>query len=190
MRLFLIILLFPLLLSGCKEDNKSSLITAEAILYFNSLQEDGTYASSSTIYGTAQLKEENGIVEITITTESQMDNDQHAVHIHQGNCEIPGVHWNMNSQDNFCSVDNNGTPWARPKAGDIGNIQQQSNGKGSLIFSSSLWSLKKNHTNSILGLPIIVHESGEDFAQECFENHTHMHNNAKIACGSIELTND
>jgi len=182
------VLIAGMLILGCSEEKKQERMTAEANIYATTQNEDGSFTMSSELYGKAFFIEDNGVVSINITTEKEMANPLQAVHLHFGSCESPGMHWNYeNGEGTFCRSLSMGEPWGRPKAGDIGNLERGSDGKGSFELATDLWSLTSNDEKNILGAVLIVHQNFEDFAQECFENHTHMHNNPKIACGSVDL---
>lgn len=179
-------LLLILTFIGCKED-EPTIHRAEAKIYFTNQSENGRFILTNDLYGTAVITEQNGIVKLEILTSNPLEDQRNAVHIHQGNCEDPGMHWNRGTDSNFCREMNLGKPWGRPKAGDVGNIRRGEDSLGRLSIESDIWSISAQDESNIIGLPIVVHENFEDFPQECFENHSHVHNNPKIACGTIEL---
>jgi Cu-Zn family superoxide dismutase len=120
-----------------------------------------------------------------ISLEGFAPNTIHAVHMHHGSCEQPKHHWNAGSEENFCNRRSLNVPWAKPYAGDVGNVSVGYDGTGSLTIKTNLWSIGSNDEKDILGLQVIVHEGYEDFTSECDPNHDHIHENDKLACGTI-----
>ena len=161
---------------------------AVASLYGVSLNPDSTYTSNETTFGEVQLEDLGTSVRLTISLSNATPNYRHAIHLHMGSCEQPGHHWNQGQMTSFCEAMNLGEVWARPKAGDVGNVNTDANGNGTLTIESEFWSLNTNDATDLVGAVLIVHENMEDFFSECFDgNHNHVHMNPKIACGSIEL---
>lgn len=180
-----------LLVVGSCENKKSSIThKAEAMIYFTDQQEDGSFVVTGDPYGKATFTQQDDVIILEIETFHEMEKRQNAVHIHEGTCENPTIHWNRGEEGNYCRKDNLDQVWGRPRAGDIGNVVRREDGIGRLYIESEIWSLTKDDETNIIGLPIVIHRDYEDFAQECFENHSHVHNNPKIACGTIELLLD
>ncbi|MFY0690029.1 MAG: superoxide dismutase family protein [Cyclobacteriaceae bacterium] len=182
-------LIFCIILAiGCQEQN-TLITTARVDFYGLSIDENTSqYTLEATDFGEAFLKEEGNLTTIRFELKNLAPNNEHALHIHTGDCGEPQMHWNMNSTESSCNRLSNGEVWARPMAGDIGNALSNDSGESTIEFTSEFWSLQSGDRN-ISGLPIVIHQSGEDFAQECFEQHKHLHSNTKIACGVITINN-
>lgn len=186
----IVVLAMVLSLQSCieaPEENPTS--TAEAVIYLTAGDDDTGYTLTDSIFGVATftVSQEN-ILKMELSTIVPLKNPYHAVHLHEGTCESPGMHWNGDTNINYCRYENiDGNPWSKPKAGDVGNLKRQDDSLGFLNIETDLWSLKTENKSSILGKVLVVHEDPEDFVQECYEDHNHKHNNAKIACGKIIL---
>jgi Cu-Zn family superoxide dismutase len=191
---YLIIICFASLVvfTDCGSDpTEDPAILAVATLYSISNATDSTYTITSDEIGTATFAERDGVVTLTINAINLTPSNRHAIHLHEGNCEEPGSHWNQGTQASFCRELNLGEAWAKPYAGDVGNIRAGADGAGTLELVTEFWRLGTNDNYDIAGKLVIIHADEEDFAAECFQNHNHMHSNSKIACGTIELvTND
>jgi Cu-Zn family superoxide dismutase len=181
-----------ILLVSCGPDpSNEPAILAVATLYRTTNVTDSTYSVSSEEIGAATFSERNGVVTVSINAINLTPSNRHAIHIHEGTCEEPGSHWNQGTQASFCREMNLGEAWAKPYAGDVGNLRANDQGAGTFELSTEFWRLGSGDNFDITGKLVIVHAEEEDFAQECFQSHNHMHDNAKIACGTIELvTND
>ena len=185
---FFLTLLFLFCISACRDEETPSATVASASLFGVSLNADDTYTSNATPYGEVTLEDLGASVRLTVTLTNATPNYRHAVHLHMGSCEQPGHHWNQGREEGFCNEMNLGEIWARPKAGDVGNVNTDSNGNGTLVVESEFWALNTNDQKDLIGAVLIVHENMEDFVVECFDDgHDHVHMNPKIACGSIEL---
>ena len=174
-------------------DTPSATAIAVATIYRVENTTDSTFQVTTQEIGAATFSEKNGIITLQINVTGLTPNNRHAVHIHEGSCEAPGMHWNQGTTVSFCREPNLDPDdiWTKPKAGDVGNIRTDEQGAGTFELSTIFWRLGSDDNLDITGLVIVVHENEEDFAQECFQSHSHMHNNPKIACGTIDLiTND
>ncbi len=180
--------LLGFLLIACDNETDPEIPVAQASIYQVETLTDSTYETTSTIMGNVILEDiPTGGIKMTISMSGLTPNFRHAIHIHMGNCEQPGHHWNQGVSDSFCNATSLGVTWAKPKAGDVGNINTDENGNGELVVESDLWAVNTLDHRDVSGAVIIIHERGEDFVGECFGNHNHEHAaNPKIACGSIE----
>lgn len=182
------ILITILIIGGCNEDTSSKVPVASAKLVGVTMNPDSSYSSTTSEYGEVMLESLGTSLRMTVTLTNGTPNYSHAIHVHMGSCEQPGHHWNQGLNTSFCESMNNGEIWARPKAGDVGNVNTDSNGNGVLVVESEFWSIGNDDATDLEGAVIIVHENMEDFFSECFDgDHNHIHMNPKIACGSIEL---
>ena len=191
---FIPLITLLLLLVSCKEDTQTPDqpdTTATAYLYGMLSVTDSTYLVGEAPYGQATFSQKDSVVTITIALEHFPPNTIHAVHLHQGGCEMPGMHWNLGEPmtTRFCNETSLGIPWAKPMAGDVGNVSVSYDGSGVFTIKTDLWRLGSQDHRDILGLSIIIHEAYEDFITECDPSHTHNHThpNAKVACGIITL---
>lgn len=102
-----------------------------------------------------------------------------AVHIHEhGDCGNEGNdahgHWNPTKA--------NHGKWGEGQfhLGDIGNVQLDSEGKGSLELETKLWSVGTGASNDVKGKAIMVHDKADDFTTQPTGNA-----GARIGCGVI-----
>ena len=198
-----VIILSALLFLRCEEsENPVELIPeveASADIYSLSVSEiqdpNSSYLNydvKETVVGTAYFYQTDNVVTLEISLKNQTPNSLRAVHIHNGELTKPQRHWNQQSFLPFCYTRSLGQVWAKPFAGDIGNIPIDAEGNGHYIIKTDFWALNSGDEKDILDRVIIVHEDPEDFGQECdpAHDHNHIHNNLKIAGGKIELTSD
>ena len=192
----LLVVSTPLLsLFSCQKNNTDEIeIVASATLEMVMLNEDLSYQVTDTEIGIIRFKQKEDVVsidlEVTNFPEGQLSY-YHAIHIHNGTCESPLSHWNLGKDldYNFCNVLSMDEVWAKPKAGDLGNVFINEAGVGDFSLQTDLYTVGSNDASDIVGKIIYIHEVAENFSQECFEGHNHNHNNKKIACGTIELSN-
>jgi Cu-Zn family superoxide dismutase len=104
-----------------------------------------------------------------------------AVHIHEhGDCGDAGNnahgHWNPNKSKHG--------KWgaAEYHLGDIGNVQLDQSGKGSLKMKTDKWSIGTGAANDIIGKGIIVHDGVDDYVTQPTGNA-----GSRIGCGVIAL---
>lgn len=176
------------MLIGCgPETNEEPAKIAIARLYSISNITDSTYTVTPQEIGAATFTERDGVVVVSINATGLTPGNRHSMHLHEGSCEEPGAHWNQGTQVSFCRELNLGTAWAKPYAGDIGNIRSDEDGTGYFELATEFWRLGSNDNLDIVGKLFVLHGLEEDFAMECFQSHDHVHTNPKIACGTIEL---
>ena len=167
---------------------------ATATLEMVTLNEDLSYQSNGMEIGTLLCTQKEGVVSMDLTINNFPTGQlsyYHAVQIHTGTCESPLSPWNLGKDPDysFCNVLSMGEIWAKPKAGDLGNIFINEAGVGNFYFQTDLYNVGSKDATDIIGKIIYIHEVAENFTQECYEGHNHNHNNKKIACGTIELLN-
>ena len=182
-------------LFSCQKNETDEIeIVASATLEMVMLNEDLSYQVNDTEIGIIRFTQKEDVVSIDLEVinfpEGQLSY-YHAIHIHNGTCESPLSHWNLGKDldYNFCNVLSMDEVWAKPKAGDLGNIFINEAGVGDFSLQTDLYTVGSNEASDIVGKIIYIHEVAENFSQECFEGHNHNHNNKKIACGTIELSN-
>lgn len=189
------LLFFPAwsLLTACGGDEPSANETSHGQVQLTGLliENDTTYSFGNLAHGTAEFIQEDCVVTLTINLFNFSPNTVHAVHIHEGACEQPGLHWNMGFDrmtHRFCNERSIGIPWAKPMAGDVGNVSVGYDGTGSFTLRTDLWRIGSGDHRDLRGKLLIIHESYEDFTAECdpSHGHNHPHFNEKLACGIIE----
>lgn len=105
----------------------------------------------------------------------------HAVHIHEiGDCSSPdgksaGGHWNPTGVDH-------GKWGTEPfHLGDIGNIEVDPDGRGTLSLRTDFWSIGGPEGTNVVGRAIIVHSGADDFVSQPTGNA-----GSRIGCGVIQ----
>ncbi|MEP5610865.1 MAG: superoxide dismutase family protein [Cyclobacteriaceae bacterium] len=151
--------------------------------------DDGENYTKGELMGNVNVQFQDGITTMVISVTNMEPNSSHAMHLHMGSLEVPGRHWNQNVLTAFCNEESMGSVWAKPFAGDVGNIEIDENGNGSFTIQTDLWTLGEGEDSDIENTVLFIHQSEEDFLNECDPNHghTHGHVNAKIAGGTIVL---
>jgi Cu-Zn family superoxide dismutase len=141
-------------------------------------------ASESTVNGTVEFIDSNGIVYLEASI-SGLSQGEHAIHIHQyGDCssqdaKSAGGHWNPTKADHG--------KWEHKNfhLGDIGNINADSVGNGSISLETKLWCLNcEDSIKNIVGKSIIIHQGADDF-------HSQPSGSAgkRVGCGVIQIIN-
>ncbi|WP_029033859.1 superoxide dismutase family protein [Salinimicrobium terrae] len=123
--------------------------------------------SGSDVSGTVTFTEVNG--EVTMTADlSGLSEGMHAIHIHENaDCSAEdgtsaGGHWNPTFEDHGEWGDVDGY-----HKGDIGNFDVNSNGEGSITFTTDQWCIGcEDETKNIIGKSVIVHEGVDDYTSQ------------------------
>ena len=117
----------------------------------------------TTVEGTASFDADNGKVKFKLDiTVTKMANKTVAVHIHEhpdcgDNGNASHGHWNpTHSPHGKWGVDSF-------HLGDIGNVQLDAQGKGTMELSTDLWTLGSDTTSTVLNRAIIVHSGIDDY---------------------------
>ena len=123
--------------------------------------------SGSSVSGTVTFTQENGSVTMVAEMEG-LTEGMHAIHIHEkADCSSPdgkstGGHWNPTAEPHG--------KWGAEEGfhkGDIGNFMADSDGKGSITFTTDQWCLGcGDETKDILGKAVIVHAGTDDFTTQ------------------------
>ena len=165
-------------------------IEAEAQLFSLDKIGDDSYDILNKNIGKATFSQVGDIVTLHIQLRGITPNTSKAIHIHNGSISEPGRHWNQQSLYAFCNSRSMGQLWAKPFAGDVGNVEIDADGTGELIIQTDLWALNSGDEKDIIDKIIIVHDDPENFALECDPKHSHdhLHSNLKIGGGAIALT--
>ena len=124
--------------------------------------------SNSSVNGTVEFKETDGIVQMTAKIKG-LSVGSHAIHIHdKADCSSPdgkssGGHWNPTAQPHG--------KWGAKTGyhkGDIGNFIVENTGDATTIeFSTDQWCMGcGDDTKDILGKGVIVHQGVDDFTSQ------------------------
>ncbi len=108
-------------------------------------------------------KRDDGTIELSLNVDfPKMANKSVAVHLHEhGDCGDAGKgahgHWNPTNEAHG--------KWgsAAYHSGDIGNVQLDSEGKGTVTVSSNRWTIGGDETTNVLGRAVIVHSGVDDY---------------------------
>ena len=136
-------------------------------------------ASGSQVTGTVTFTKSGDDVQVVADIQN-LKPGKHGLHIHEkGDCSAPdassaGAHFNPTHQHH------DGPTGAERHAGDFGNIEANSSGKGHLVWKGKL---DLSGENSIIGKSVIVHEKEDDLKTDPSGN-----SGARFGCGVIEAT--
>ena len=187
--IFLISLAFLVSCSSDNEEIPAGPITHAAADVNSVTSEDGENYTKGELIGNVSLQFQDGVTTMVVSVSGMEANTSHAMHLHMGSLEVPGRHWNQNVLTAFCNAESMGRIWAKPFAGDVGNLDIDGEGNGSFTIQTDLWTLGLGEDSDIENTVLFIHQNSEDFLNECDPNHSHKHGhvNAKIAGGTIIL---
>lgn len=139
----------------------------------------------TTVSGTVQFKEDDGKIKMVLQISiPQKANQTVAVHIHQnGSCdnkgEAAGGHWNPANKQHG--------RWGSGEfhLGDIGNVNLDGSGNGSMELETDLWSIGGDANKDILNKAVVVHSGADDFTTQPTGNA-----GARLGCGVIQKSNN
>ena len=137
--------------------------------------------SGSNVSGTVVFTQENG--EVTMRADiSGLTEGTHAIHLHENaDCSAEdgssaGGHWNPTFEDHG--------EWGDPDGyhrGDIGNFDADSDGNGTVEFSTDQWCIGcDDNTKNIVGPAVVVHEGVDDYTSQPSGDA-----GTRIGCGEI-----
>lgn len=140
----------------------------------------GTKADT-TVDGKVSFDADNGKVKMMLDlTIPKMANKMVAVHIHEhpdcgDNGKATHGHWNPTNSSHG--------KWGGDSfhLGDIGNVQLDAQGKGTMELSTELWTLGSDTLSSVLNRAIIVHSGVDDYKTQPTGNA-----GSRIGCGVIK----
>jgi len=126
------------------------------------------------------IKKDDGTVELSLNVNfPSMANKSVAVHLHEhGDCGDAGKgahgHWNPTNEAHG--------KWgsAAFHSGDIGNVELDAQGSGSITLSSDRWTIGGDEKTNILGRAVIVHSGVDDYTSQPAGNA-----GSRIGCGVI-----
>jgi len=179
--------------------NKDMMMKSGSMKEQHTIMEHTSMMETETIEAKAQLRNNKGIeignvmftqkdngVEINVEV-NNMPQGVYAFHIHEnGLCDTPdykscGGHFNpFGKKHGFLNQEG-------PHAGDLPNIEVNSNGKGYMRVMTSRMTLRKGEMNSLFkegGTAVILHQGPDDYISD-----PAGHGGARIACGIIEEMN-
>lgn len=189
MKKLAILSLFILLISCSKDESTvQGLKTFAAADIYTVSSEDGMNYSRGSLIGNAAIEYQDSVITMTVNVSNMEPNTSHAMHLHMGSLDQPGHHWNQGTTIfRFCNARSLGKVWAKPFAGDVGNIDIDEDGNGTFTMETDLWAIGTNDNKDISGTVLYIHHMSEDFIAECDPNHDHDHGhtNMKIAGGTI-----
>ncbi len=173
-KLHLSLVLVVLIVSSCalvkKKENKSA--SANITATKTNLPGEGTISF---------MQKGNGVqMKLNVSFPSKAGQSV-AVHIHEhGDCGNEGNnahgHWNPTKSKHG--------KWGASEfhLGDIGNVQLDQSGKGSITLQTDSWSIGTGAENDIVGRGIIVHDGTDDYTTQPTGNA-----GSRIGCGVIAL---
>ncbi len=186
----ILIAVFALTLTtACKNDKKDTTIEATEIdapmaaktSDVKKLEVALESKSDSKVKGNAVFTEENGVVTM-VAVLSGMTEGEHAIHLHEkADCSAAdgtssGGHWNPTNQPHG--------QWGSPDGyhkGDIGNIQADADGNGTITITTDEWCIGCGDANKdIIGKAIIVHQGVDDFITQPTGDA-----GGRVSCGGI-----
>jgi Cu-Zn family superoxide dismutase len=136
--------------------------------------------SAGAVVGSAVFVAEGEGVTMTLAVEG-LTPGLHGIHMHEkGDCSAAdgtsaGPHWNP-------SKSAHGDPGgAAHHAGDMGNLTAGTDGRATLTFTNTDWTLgaESSTTSEVIGRAIIVHASPDDFSQPAGNA------GARLGCGVV-----
>ena len=138
----------------------------------------------TTVTGTVKFEQNNGKVKMMLQISiPKKANQTVAVHIHEnGACgdmgKAAGGHWNPTNQ--------NHGKWgsANFHLGDIGNVDLDGSGNGTMEMETDLWSIGGDANKDVMGKGIIVHGGKDDYTTQPTGNA-----GSRIGCGVISKSN-
>jgi len=135
--------------------------------------------SGTQVEGEAEFTQDAGKVTLSLKVRNASPG-AHAVHLHEvGDCSDPeaksaGPHWNPGATKHG--------KWGETcHMGDIGNVEVNEHGEGSLVLTTDLWTIGGDPKSDILGKSLIVHAQPDDFQTQPTGNA-----GGRIACGVVE----
>jgi superoxide dismutase, Cu-Zn family len=138
--------------------------------------------SGSTVSGTARFSTASDGLKAHVEVQGAMPG-KHGVHIHEkGDCSDPkaasaGGHYNPNT-----SPHHGGPHTATRHGGDLGNIEVDANGTGTLEVVVHDLSVASPQ-NGVVGRSIVVHETVDDLSTDPAGN-----SGARLGCGVIQAS--
>lgn len=135
----------------------------------------------TTVSGMVDFKQDGSSVKMNLTISvPKLANKSVAVHLHEhGDCGNMGKgamgHWNPTNEQHG--------KWGSGQyhSGDIGNVQLDAKGNGTMELTTDRWSLGGSAKTNILNRAVIVHSGVDDYTSQPSGNA-----GERIGCGVIE----
>jgi Cu-Zn family superoxide dismutase len=149
-------------------------IAAEAILHAR---------APRSLEGTARFSETPDGIRIAVSIENATPGS-HGIHVHSiGDCSAPdfataGGHFAPEGHPH------GGPDAARHHAGDLGNIDVEASGRGSLTLTTDALTLKRGG-HSVLDRAVVIHAKPDDLASQPSGN-----SGERIACGVVRAVEE
>ncbi|WP_324721163.1 superoxide dismutase family protein [Salinimicrobium sp. HB62] len=187
-----------LMLTGCKNENQTADERVDEHTNLTQQEEEAgpgdTYVqdeltlqieprSGSNVSGTVTFVQEDD--EVTMTAEvSGLEEGMHAIHLHENaDCSAQdgtsaGGHWNPTFEDHGEWGDAGGY-----HRGDIGNFDVNSNGEGSITFTTDKWCIGcEDDKKNILNKAVIIHAGADDYTSQPSGNA-----GTRVGCAEIKM---
>jgi Cu-Zn family superoxide dismutase len=121
--------------------------------------------SGSNVKGSANFTEQStGGVKVEVRIENAPPGT-HGLHIHEkGDCSAPDAS-SAGGHFNPAGMPHAGPSALQRHAGDLGNIEIESNGTGTLVLTSDLLTVKPG-PNSVVGKAVVFHEKADDLTTQ------------------------
>lgn len=133
-----------------------------------------------TTTGTATFTQEGTEITLVIELQGVVPAGLHGIHIHEnGDCshhegQSAGGHWNPYGNNHGM------LGMGESHLGDLGNIEIDAGGSGTLVITTSEWSIGTGEIDDVVGKGFILHQDEDDLS-------TNPNPGARIACGAIAL---
>lgn len=151
--------------AGCEKEQTSGGKPEDGAEVDQEAMADLTPKSGSTVKGMAHFKAEGKTITLTVTVKEALPG-RHGVHIHEmGDCSAPdassaGEHWNpLNKRHGRWGAE-------QYHLGDIGNIEVDQSGSGTLTFTTDEWAIGSGGANDVVGKSVVVHSNADDFVSQ------------------------
>ncbi len=139
--------------------------------------------SGSNLSGNVVFTEENGEVTMTAVIDGLAEG-MHAIHLHENadcsadDASSAGGHWNPTKEKHG--------KWGEADGyhrGDIGNFSVDTNGNGTITFSTDQWCIGCEDPNkNILGKAVVIHDGVDDFTSQPSGDA-----GSRVGCGVIKM---
>ena len=160
--------LLVLLFASCKDEEEPQTTATAEISGLN----------GNTVSGSANFVVAGDEVEMVLTLQG-LTPGKHGVHLHTGTCGDDGstirTHWNPTAENHG---QRGGASFHR---GDVGNIEADENGSGTLTISAEDWTMSGAPMENIIGLLVVVHAGEDDYVSQPSGESGEM-----IGCGMIQ----
>lgn len=165
--------------AGCEKEQTSGGKPEENAEVATEAMADIDSKSGSTVTGTADFKAEGKTVTLTVSIQGATPG-RHGIHIHdRGDCSAAdassaGEHWNPFSKAHG--------RWGGESyhLGDIGNMEIDQTGRGTLTFTTDEWAIGTGGANDIVGKSVVIHANADDFMSQPSGN-----SGERVGCGVI-----